>query len=920
MNCLLANILEKIQIKRILPAEKHYLLFEFLLVASFSAFTSFLILRNTILIPGYIAIRDTTPLFYNINLASKFNLNNTSDIISFIDLSGLPISFLLSIHVITVQESQKLSYFLFPFFIGQISFYYSLKYFAKTYNLKILTKRAYFIPIAMSLSFIYVIEPIPSYFSFWSYMSAFTAFIPLLLAAADMAFVNWKEQGKQLKHSIILAVILSLSMGGPRSFVYSLLVVLLIFIFSVVSSSKYRFKKFTTLLLAGFYFICIDSRILYVVYLGITQNYLNISGNIASQQNWALSFYFPIQQVLGGTSIYWGWVNYDYLVFLSFVPFIIAIFFVIHKNTGTFFKFIFILLILLFFILANIFGIGRIYSVFVNDYLYSYSYIFFTIYIVMIIPPLLYLLFSIGTLWISDSLERKELARSFIKNEHFRILKMFPPKSVQKFAIVLIISFLISSQIVFSYPTLKSGDYDGLYKPVSPPKDMVNAGNFLLNSTGYNGIIAPPVTYPPPASNWNSNYSLTQMLGAYKNPLYLVDNEYNNSEALAHLNYLGIQNLVIVNMYHQYQYIIDKSLNSSFLKLVFHQGYIYIFEVKAFKSIILSQGLYLDLDEGLSNYLLNQWNSSLVNLPYYGQDIPLKYIRGIIGVNISAVDIIGLITSDYSVNLYNLVNRYSSNPSSPGPRWGYDVSYYPFGASGIAINGEYSKSISFTFPKGNYIPLVNGIFYTPSCSGSSHFSKLLISSGSESESLNFTSRVGVNYSNWSVGSMISSNGKITVTNIGKAYITSIRLIPVSDYSVLKNQTQSVASRLSIISAEKNVTGLSHIVPKFDSGVNSTVPGYPYLDYNIVPSTENNVLMIIHPSTNTFGVGNSMLSTTNIIYTSYYIDTTYYYIVLGTNYHFVDQGYVNPTYIEIINFSTVLFTIFGTILVRKLKHK
>ena len=916
----MANILEKIQIKRILPTEKHYSFFEFLLVVLFSGFTAFLILRNTILIPGYIAIRDTTPLFYNINLASKFNLNNTSDIISFIDLSGLPISFLLSIHVITVQEAQKLSYFLFPFFIGQIAFYYSLKYFAKTYNLKILTKPTYFIPIAMSLSFIYVIEPIPSYFSFWSYMSAFTAFVPLLLAATDMAFVNSEEQGKQLKHSLILAVILSLSMGGPRSFVYSLLLVLLIFIFSVVSSNKYRFKKFTTLLLAGFYFICIDSRILYVIYLGITQNYLNISGNIALQQNWALSFYFPIQQVLSGTSIYWGWVNYNDLVFLSFVPFIIATFFVIHKNTGTFFKYIFILLIFMFCILANVFGIGRIYSVFVSDHLYSYSYIFFTIYIVMIIPPLLYLLFSMGTLWISDSLEGKKLPLSFVKTQHFKILKMFRSKSVKKLAIVLIISFIISSQIVFSYPTLKSGDYDGLYKPVSPPREMVNAGNFLLNSTGYNAIIAPKVTYPPPASNWNSNFSLIQMLSSYKNPLYLVAEEYNNSKSLAHLNYFGIQNLVIVNMFHHYQYIIDKALNSSFLKLVFHQGYIYIFAVKVFKSIISSKGLYLDFNEGLSNYLLNQWNSSLVNLPYYGQDIPLDYIRGIIGVNISPVDIMALITNNYSVNLYNLVNRYSSNPSSPGPHWGYDISYYPFGASGIATNGQYSRSISFAFPKGNYIPLVNGIFFTPSCAGSTHFSKLLISSGSKSEPLNFTSGVGVNYSGWNLGSMISSNGNITITNIGKVYITSIRLIPVSDYSALTKQTQYIASRLSIISAEKNDTGLSHIVPQFNSGMNSTVPGYPYLDYHIVPSNANNVLMIIHPSTNIFGVGNSLLSTTNKSYTSYYIDTTYYYIVLGTDYHFVNPGYVNPTYTGIINFSTVLIAILGTILVRRLKHK
>ena len=538
----------------------------------------------------------------------------------------------------------------------------------------------------------------------------------------------------------------------------------------------------------------------------------------------------------------------------------------------------------------------------------------------MIVPPLLYLLFSMGTLWISGLSERKRLLSNFMKKKNLKNLKVFGSKSVQKLVLVLIISFLVSSQIVFSYPTLRSGDYDGLYKPVSPPKEMVNAGNFLLNSTGYNAIISPQVTYPPPASNWNSNFSLIQMLASYKNPLHLMANEYNNSEALVHLNYLGIQNLVIVNMFHQYQYIIDKSLNSSSLKLIFHQGYIYIFKVKTFKSITSSKGLYLDLNEGLSNNLLNQWNTSLVNLPYYGQDVPLKYIRGLIGVNVSPVDILGLITSNYSINLYNLVNRYSSNPSSPGPHWGYDISYFPFGASGIAINGEYDKTISFRFPKGNYIPLVNGIFYTPSCSGSTHFSKLLISSGSQSESLNFTSKVGVNYSNWSLGSTINSNGNITIKNIGKAYITSIRLIPASDYSIFNNEIPTVTSKLSIISAEKNDTGLHSIVPKFNSGMNSTVLGFPYLEYKNVHSLANNVLMIISPSTNTFGVGNNLLSTTNKSYTDYYLDTTYYYIVLGNDFHFVDQGYVNPTYVGIINFSTVLIAIFGTILIKKFKQK
>lgn len=913
----MTNIINTPLISRVISIARNSDVLELITVILFSAFTSFIILRNTILIPGFIAVRDTVPIFYNTVLGSGFSLNNSSYLVSFIDLSGYPVNFLLSYHIISIEESQKISYFLFPFFIGQISFYYSLRYFVRIYNFKVKDKSLHFTPLALSLSFIYVIEPIPAYFSFWSYMSTFISFAPLLIAASDLAFRDNGEKNKILNNSIILAVIMSLSMGDPRSFVYSILLVLSIYFIKIILPNTRRLKASFTLILSGFYFLCIDSRVFYVTYLGLSQNYLKISSNIAAQQNWALSYFFSTKQVIEGTPIYWGWVDYNYLSFLALIPLMISLIFVLNKKTNILFKYLFLILLILLLFLNNTFGLGILLSNFLEKYLYNYSYLFFTIYLVIIVPPLVYLLFSLGTIWLSGSLIATPPSNGSIKLKNRKFFKIFYLKSVKKYALFVLILFLILSQIVYSYPTLKSGDYSGLYKPVTPPQEMVSAGNFLLNSSGYNGIIAPSVIYPPPANVWNSNYSLIQMLSSYKNSVYINPHSANDSQFLSHLNYFGIQNIVVVNIFHNYKYLLMKAMNASSLKLELHQGYIYIFKVKTYKSVVSSHGLYLDYNEPFSNTILDQWNASIVNLPYYGQNIPIKYIKGLIGVNTSLKDILAILSSNYSLNLYSLVNRYSSNPSSPGPRWGYDISYYPFGATGISNDGEFSKMISFQFPKGTYIPLINGISFTPECSGIFNFSKLTISSAVDSTTLNFTSTLGVNFSNWVIGSELTSNGTINIKNSGKVYITSIRLIPIAVYKILRREAMLYSENLSIISAEKNVNALKSLIPSFQSGRNTTLGLYPYLDYNFVNNSPKKVTMIIHPSGNTFGVNNEVLKTPNLTYTSYYLDSTYYYIILGSDYQFVEEGYVNPVYVGIINFSTVSIAVLGTFLIRKL---
>lgn len=522
-------------------------------------------------------------------------------------------------------------------------------------------------------------------------------------------------------------------------------------------------------------------------------------------------------------------------------------------------------------------------------------------YLISLIPPIMVILFSLGIF----SLLALFVDLHKIKENSNTIKKKFI-----KWIPLVVVIFILASQLAFTYPTYASGDYQGLYKPVDPPQPMINAGIFLENSTGYNAIVAPSVQYPPPATIWNSTYSLLQLLSTYKNSLGINAYTANNSEFLTHIYYLGVQHLVIINIYNNYQPIINKALNSSSLSLSFHQGFIFIFTVNSFKQILQSRGLFLDFNYPFSNVLLDQWNSTIVNLPYFGQNISPKYVDGVIGINITILDLIALFSSNYSINLYNIVHRYSSNPSSPGSNWGCDISYFPSGAEGIAINGEFNRTVAFDYSQGKYIVLVNGFTFQPPKPSDKNYSLLSICSGNEKITANFASLSLPYYQSsiWIDSGSINSTGLIYLKNNGPLYITSIRMIPVIQYNILRNEAISFAQNISIISAEHSKGCLGKLISNYTYSRNTTLYEYPYLVIRLEPSRANPVTLIINPGSNTFGVPDRILQSPEPIYTKYYIDTTYYSIVLGSRYNFSEYGIVNPFYIGMLNIFTLSLVI------------
>ena len=876
---------------------------EFIIVLIFSSITSFLVLRVTLLSPGFIFIRDTTPIFYNSRIACTSGFNNASNLIGFMDLSGYPLLSLFISRLINLQMFQKLSYFLFPFFLGQISLYYSIRYFVKNYISQFQNNigKSWFIFPALVISFIYVIEPIPSYFSFWTYFSAFIVFAPALIAAADFAFRDIPSRNDAIKRSLLLSLIWALSIADPRTFVYSSLIVIAILLFRLFTSSGKRLMVFMAFIVTLFLLLCIESRVIYVVYIGLKTNYLNIASNINSEQKWGLTYFFSLKDVIRGTAVYWGWVSYSSLSALAFIPFVIVVLYILLKKNEKFLVFLFFCLALIMLIVSNTLSIGLIFSHIINTYVQNYIYIFFPMYLISLIPPFMIILFSLGIFsLINLTINLKNGKRFFIKIK----------RKIFKITIFTIIILILFSQLAFAYPTYATGNYDGLYNPINIPHSMVNAGIFLENSSGYNAIVAPTVQYPPPANVWNSTSSLMQSLSAYKNAIVIPSSSACNEEFLSHLYYLGIQHLVIVDIYNNYQAIIDRATNSSALILSFSQGFIFIFTVKAFEQKLTSHGLFLDFNYPSSSIILDQWNSTLVNLPYFGQNIPTKYVNGIIAINISLLDFLALFTSNYSLDLFNLVGRYSSNPSSPGSNWGYDISYFPVGADGIGINGEYNRTIRFSQQTGKYIILVDGLTFQPPNRNDYHYSFISFSSGNNTLVANFTSLALPYYqcAKWINAGCIDSNGSIFLENHGPLYITSIRLIPLNQYKVLRNKAVLYANNVSVISGEPSENTLSNIISNYTVAENTTMYEYPYLAFHVIPSTANIVTLLVHPSSNTFGVPDQILQSLNLTFTNYYIDTTYYYIVLGSHYNFKEVGYVNPIFIVILNASTIILSI------------
>lgn len=876
------------------------ILTEHIFIVVFAVLSSFFILRATFLSPGFIFIRDSNPLFYSTQDMLNSTFINTSDLVSYMDFSSFLVWLLLYWHLISYEMYDKLLYLFFPFLAGQLSFYYTFKYFAWKYQKDLISKmdKRYFIAFGVMVSLLYVINPASAYFSFWQFDSTFVAFSPALLAISHYVFSNTKLPTRSKYLGVLaLSVTLVFATADPRSMVYSIFIIFVVFVFYFAKFKESRLPILYRFLAVVMLYIMFEARIVLILLIGIKTNFSTISSSIITQQSWALTYFFPWQNVLNNTALYWQWVEYNKLVYLSYIPILIIFFYVLRRKTASFVKFLLIIFLLIGIIVTNSFDSGRFLAYLLSNYISTLAFIFYPLYLVEILIPIGFLLSSLSLFFVLSFFfgQRKSINVEIIQGKKNRNI-------LRKTLVIAIVTFVFASELAFDFPTYATGNYAGMYNPTSPPAQLFGAAVLLQNSTGYNAIVAPEIVYPPPSTTWNSSLSIIQSAYTIKNSLQLPFQTANNSLNLDKLIYLGVENLIVVNIYGNFKSVIEKAANVSSLTLIFQRGYIYVYRVNNFVNMYHSAGLYLDFNWPVSQTILNQLNSTYINLPFYGQNISKNFIAGIIGTNISNTDILSILGNSFSLNLHSLVGKSSSNPTSSGSYWGYSTSFYPVGAPGITTNNPSPQIIHLRANSGEYQVLICGLEWPG-------FGNFFVSNSTNKTSFSINFNQSVPQLEWTDVGLLKSNGSVYFSNLGAVYITSILLIPATDFNILESEIHNFSNKITIFSAEKSLTSYT-LTSNYSVSMNSTDYSFPYLAIHNGAGRFSNVTFVTQPTSNTFGVSESNLVSADLEYPVYYENTIYYYVILGNQYHFVNIGELNNRVILILNLSTSLTGLIG----------
>ena len=880
---------------------KNKKLLEFLYILIFASVSSLVILRYSIFSNGFIVVRDTTPIFYSSSLAKQLIFGNASDLISYLDTSSYPITLLFFLKLISYQIEEKMQYLFFPFIVGQISFYYSIKYFFKKYKFqeRFGTKFQKLIPILFAIfAFSYVTNPASAYFSFWQQNSSFVAFSPILLAATDYSFSHFfaTKYDFYIKKALPVALICILSSADPRTLVYSILLVLIVGIYYFIFQKDLRIQNILAFLLIFFLIFLIDIRVFAVIYT--SHSYLtSVSQAIGSQQSWAIDYFFPFLNSMNNTALYWPWVIYDRFTVFSYFPAFFLILFTFSKRSKGILRFLSLFYLILILFISNVFSFG----IFIGDLLIklvpNYTFIFFPMYAVEILIPISFLISSLGIFYVLERIH-EHLPKSQFK---LKVDKFIFFRKKSKLFALFIVFFMIASQFLFFAPTYESGSYGGLYSPISPPKALDAAGLKLLNSTGYNLIVGPRFGYPPPSSVWNTDREAIQLLASYKNSIGGTVSQLNSPNLAKDLVMEGVQNIVIDNIYGNFNSTIQNLSRDSGLKEEFNQGYITIFTNLYYHHIRHENGIFLDYGYPTSNFIIENSNFTPINIPYYGQKIPINYVSGIMGVNVSLTDVQSLIYQNFSINLLNLSKRYTPNPTTSGNSWGYSISYYPIGAPGITISGKNNETLSYHINRGSYRVIIAGF-------NINRYASLTVSNGfgtnlTENFSYNNLPTLNLKWVNYGT---ISTNGQLYFTNHGGLYITSIELVPIADYLNNQSYMHNYANKISILSIQNYSD--NNLMDNYSVQLNSGSIMFKYLLTQNRSYQGDPVTLIVHPNYNSFGVSSQIMRSNNHILTAYYSTTVYYYIVLGKSYNFYTVGKINDTFIALLNSTTISIVI------------
>lgn len=735
------------------------------------------------------------------------------------------------------------------FLTGYLSMFYSILYFSRKYT-KINEILAYI--IATGFSFIYLAYP---FFGTGFYV-VFDSFLPLLFVFFDKFFTEYYSKPKiyMVSSIFLMAAIASLAITDFRTVVYVPFLFFLFFIYYNITKHSFQYFKKTLYmtLYAVIFLIALDIRYFMSIYL-ISHVGTSALGSTVSLQIGDAYESFPLLNSIAG-NIQWYTTYLPDLMFLALLPFLLILIAIRFSKGLQILKFMFLFLLAL--ILFDTYGGNTINYAIGQTAFYGYLPILYPTYIIAVLYyPLLVITSGFSLSIILDRIiyVSKVKNKSVIKTADLKSrLKHITPFLLS----IIIVAFLLTSQLYYLEPSIKNNRSAEFYDPVPP--SLENAFNYLdsqnisghiieignFSNSYYNYSYWPPYTFSPQAG-WGANW--------YPHPVdYFMEHNLSNLANL--LKYMGVEYI----MYRFSNYTSLSYLeNQNGVELAFHNSSIYVFKNQNYTKQIQSNSLYAvyNLPESMS--ILSRLNKTYPIIPFYDLlqiQNPFKYISGIIGYNLSDYKLEPLFvntSNGYSYNIGSMnINNINGWQQMPVINSGDDI-------QALAPDGASTLSLQLNAPAGKYqLLIVGGVSPVPTASwnfGPYDFSanatlriysgdssnNIVINEGNFSPYLNVYEINNITYSGR--GLNIQSSGD---TN-GTPFISYIYLIPASKVGSIDqdiNQYMTKANALDYIKdSEKNVmiNSRDNIAVQIPFAISVYEQFTNYItNYNIVVSYKN----------------------------------------------------------------------------------
>ena len=555
---------------------------EIILVVLGGIIDTFIILWKTILTPGLIYVRDSYPPI--IQPKPSFVSNGMINLITLMDNPDMPL--LLFQYFFPSCVNDKLSY-IYPIFLGFISMYFSSKYFLKVKYREV---------IAGIIAFLYTISPAFMYFTYWNDYATFVALYPALLAGLD-----YVSKSPGVKSALLLAMLASLTTTDPRGFSFTVLTVLA---YALYSSIRRDLKFLKTFAIAIPVYIALNIRTFIALFLQ-QRVYTGLGNSIEVVQLWLNYYTFSFEDNLRGIGIFRPLINlfpnplfYVYSFFLPLFTILGFVFFVekLRKTSIPFYLALYILIVVVESSTIDLFNhqftLNLVY--YINDWLkntpfFTYMWIFLPTYVTEMIPALLFLTFA------------------GVVNE---VLSVRIRLAVAKLLPIFLLILVILGQVVYSYSSYSSGNYEGNYTPIPVIKPVYEIAEYLnTHATGKVAVFAGGPIY------YQGKYYSPEILAGLPNATFI--NFYNSPYLSEILSFYGIQYVVTNEYYNLSDY--------PGIKLVMNLSGIAVYQNLNFKAEYEAKGIYILASYPQIYYIPP--NSAVVPPYVY---VPPKYLAGVI--------------------------------------------------------------------------------------------------------------------------------------------------------------------------------------------------------------------------------------------------------------------------------------------------